>query len=112
GRSQILYRRSQRSWNRKTPRARSMAQQPSRELPSADPAARAEDAGFQESGLSPEISLNARSRIQYLQRPAPSDFSKNASSLSGGGDECVARGSCCRLKMFEASNSRALLSTM
>jgi hypothetical protein len=89
-----------------------MAQQPGGELPSTDPATREEDAGFQESGLSPEISLNSRSRIQYLQRPAPFDISKNTPRLSSGGDEHMARGSCRRLTIFQAKNSRVLLSAM
>ena len=41
-------------------------------------------------------------RAENLQRPTPSDFGKNASSLSGGCDECVARSSFRRLIIFEA----------
>jgi hypothetical protein len=42
-----------------------MAQQPGGELPSTDPTTRTQDAAFQESGLSPKISLNSRSHLQY-----------------------------------------------
>jgi transposase-like protein len=65
----------------------------------------------QEPGLSPEISLNPRSHIQYLQRPTPSHFSQNTPSLSCVGYGHVARSSCSRLKMFETQNSRVLFST-
>jgi hypothetical protein len=46
---------SRSTWDRKTPRARSMAQQPSREFTSTDPTTRTQDAGFQESGFSPKF---------------------------------------------------------
>ena len=45
------------SWDRKTPRARSMAQQPSREFASTDPTTRTQDAEFQERRFSAKISF-------------------------------------------------------
>jgi hypothetical protein len=60
-----------------------------------------QDAMVQEPGLRPEISLNLRSHLQYLQRPSPSDFSQNIPSLSCIGYRHVARGSRGRLKLFE-----------
>src|ERR1700730_2971964 len=44
-----------------------MAQQPGRELATTDTTTRTQDARFQESRFSPEISLNSRSRLQQLQ---------------------------------------------
>src|ERR1700751_2041447 len=87
-----------------------MAQQPSGELPSTDATARTQDAAFQESWLSPEISLNSRSCLQQFQCSTSSHFGKHTPRLSSGGDERMARGSCRRLIMFEARNSRVLLS--
>src|SRR5450631_3187048 len=49
--------------------------------------------------------------LQHFQRPTSSHFCKDAPSLSRVGYEHVARGSRGRLKMFEAQNSRVLLST-
>src|SRR5450631_4267855 len=76
-----------------------MAQQSSGEFASTDPATRTQDAGFQESGFSPKISLNARSRLQHFQRPASSHLSKNAPSLQGHGDADVARSRCCGVSL-------------
>src|ERR1700730_18201232 len=72
--------------------------QQSREFASTDPPTRTQDARVQEPGLSPEISLNPRSHLQYLQRPTPSHFSQNTPSLSCVGYGHVARGSRGRLK--------------
>src|SRR5271169_2840876 len=80
-----------------------MAQQPSREFASTDPPTRTQDARFQESGFSPEISLNPRSHLQYFQCSTPSHLSKNAPSLSRVGDEHMARGSRGRLTIWEAA---------
>ena len=60
-----------------------MAQQPSREFTSTDPTTRTQDAGFQESGFSPKISLNPRSRLQHFQRPTPSHLRKKRTEPSG-----------------------------
>jgi hypothetical protein len=70
---------------RAQPQACPGAQQPSREFASTDPTTRTQDAGFQESGFSPKISLNPRSRLQHFQRPTPSHLRKNAPSLQGHG---------------------------
>ena len=72
-------------------RARSMAQQSSREFASTDPTTRTQDARFQERRVSAKISLNPRSDLQHLQRPTPSHLSKNAPSLPGIGDADMAR---------------------
>src|SRR5450759_2255875 len=88
-----------------------MAQQPSRELASANPTEGARDARFQEPGISPAISLNPRSRLQHLQRPTSSDISIDAPCLPCFSDELVARGSHCRLKTCETQAFRILRST-
>ena len=59
----ILCRRSQSSWNRKTPRAWPMAQQSSGEFASANPTKGEEDARVQERGIRAKISLNPRSHL-------------------------------------------------
>src|SRR3984893_15250360 len=69
-----------------------------REFASTDPPTRTQDARVQEPGLSPEISLNPRSHLQYLPPPTPSHFSQNTPSLSCVGYGHVARGSRGRLK--------------
>src|SRR5882724_10919902 len=86
-----------------------MAQQPSRELASTDQTKGAQDAGIQELGFSPAISLDPRSRLQHLQRPTPPLISPNAPRLSGGGDEHVARGTRGRLKICETQAFRVLV---
>ena len=78
---------------------RGMARQPSREFASTDPTTRTQDAGFQESGFSPKISLNPRSRLQHFQRPTPSHLRKNAPSLQGHGDADVARRRRCGVSL-------------
>jgi hypothetical protein len=50
-----------------------------------------EDARVQERGIGAKISLNPRSHLSHVQRPTPSDVSKNAPSLQGLSHECVAR---------------------
>ncbi len=54
---------SQSSWDRKTPRTRSMAQQSSGEFASADPTNGEEDARVQERGIRAKISLSACSSL-------------------------------------------------
>jgi hypothetical protein len=88
--AEILRRRSQSSWNRKTPRAWSMAQQSSGEFASANPTNGEEDASVQDRGIPSKISLNPRSHLQHFQRPTPSDISKNTPSLQGHGFAGVA----------------------
>jgi hypothetical protein len=68
-----------------------MAQQSSGEFASANPTKREEDARVQERGIRAKISLNPRSHLEHLQRPTPSDISKNAPSLQGIGHAGVAR---------------------
>ena len=60
-----------------------MAQQSSGEFASANPTKGEEDARVQERGIRAKISLNPRSHLQHIQRPAPSDIGKNAPSLQG-----------------------------
>src|SRR3984893_19494281 len=68
-----------------------MAQQSSGEFASANPTKGEEDARVQERGIRAKISLNPRSHLQHLQRPTPSDISKNAPSLQGISHAGVAR---------------------
>ena len=68
-----------------------MAQQSSGEFASANPTKGEEDARVQERGIRAKISLNPRSHLQHLQRPTPSDISKNAPSLQGLSHAGVAR---------------------
>src|SRR3984893_8090338 len=68
-----------------------MAQQSSGEFASANPTKREENARVQERGIRAKISLNPRSHLQHLQRPTPSDISKNAPSLQGLSHAGVAR---------------------
>jgi hypothetical protein len=69
-----------------------MEEQSGGEFASANSTVGAQDAMFQERPRRTEIPLNARRRLQHLQRPAPSDFSRNAPHASHCGDERVARG--------------------
>ncbi len=46
------------------------------EFASADPTAGAQDATLQERGLSPQVPLNPRRRLQHFQRPTPSHVSQ------------------------------------
>src|ERR1700737_2451166 len=68
-----------------------MAQQSSGEFASDNPTKGKEDARVQERGIRAKISLNPRSHLQHLQRPTPSDISKNAPSLQGLSHAGVAR---------------------
>jgi hypothetical protein len=76
-----------------------MAQQSSGEFASTNPTTRTQDAGFQEPGFSPEISLNLCSCLQQLQRSRSSHFSKNAPGLSGVGDADLARSCRCGVRL-------------
>jgi hypothetical protein len=69
------------------------------EFASTDPTTITQNAGFQESGFSPKISLNPRSRLQHFQRPTPSHLRKNAPSLQGHGDADVARRRRCGVSL-------------
>src|SRR5215472_11600430 len=69
-----------------------MAEQSRRKLASAHPQKGAQDAAFQESGLSPEISVRTRGRLQHFQRPASSDHTTDPPSPPRCGDEHMARG--------------------
>ena len=66
--------------------SRVMEEQQSREFASADATAGAQDAAVQERRFSAEIPVNARRRLQPLQRPTSSHFSPNAPRASGCGD--------------------------
>jgi hypothetical protein len=62
-----------------------MAQQQGGEFTSTDPTTRTQDAGVQERGVSPKISLNPRHDLQHIQRPTPPHLSQNEPSLPGLG---------------------------
>ena len=62
------------------------------EFASADPTAGAQDATLQERGLSPEVPLNPRRRLQHFQRPTPSHVSSISPRATRRGDDHVARG--------------------
>src|SRR5476651_2083315 len=76
-----------------------MEKQSGREFASTDPPKGAQDAALQKPRLSPEIPINACSRIQHLQRPTPPHIGPNASHLPCCGDEHVARRSRGCLKL-------------
>jgi len=67
-----------------------LEEQSGREFASADPTAGAQDATLQERGLSPEVSLNPRRRLQHFQRPTPSHVSSITPRATRRGDEHVA----------------------
>src|SRR5690349_13913722 len=69
-----------------------MAEQSRRKLASAHPQKGAQDAAFQESGLSPAVSVHTRSRLQHFQRPASPDNTTDPPSPPRCGDEHMARG--------------------
>jgi hypothetical protein len=69
---------------------RAMEEQSGREFASADPTAGAQDAALQERGLSPEVSLNPRRRLQHFQRPTPSHVSSITPRAPRRGDDHVA----------------------
>ena len=77
-------------------------EQSGREFASADPTAGAQDATLQERGLSPEVPLNARRRLQHFQRPTPSHVSSISPRATRRGDDHVARGRRGGLKMRKA----------
>ena len=62
------------------------------EFASADPTAGAQDATLQERGLSPEVPLNPRRRLQHFQRPTPSHVSSISPRATRRRDDHVARG--------------------
>ena len=67
-------------------------EQSGREFASTDPTAGAQDATLQERGLSPEVPLHPRRRLQHFQRPTPSHVSSNTPRPTRRGDDHVARG--------------------
>src|SRR5476651_1025946 len=77
-----------------------MEEQSGREFASTDPPKGAQDAALQKPGLSPEVPLNPRRRLQHLQRPTPPYIGPNAPKLPRCGDAYVARGSCGFLKLM------------
>ena len=54
---------------------------------------------FKSAGLGAEIPLHARRRLQYLQRPTPSHLGSNAPDATRRGDEHVARGRRCGVRI-------------
>src|SRR5271157_2851820 len=85
-----------------------MEEQSGREFTSADPTAGAQDATLQERGLSPEVPLNPRRRLQHIQRPTPSHVSQIPPRATRRGDDHVARGRRGGLKIRKAQTARAL----
>jgi hypothetical protein len=85
-----------------------MEEQSRREFASANPTKGTQDATFQKPWLSPEIPLNPRCRLQYLQRPTPPHISPNAPKLTRHGNEHLARGSHGYLKLRETQAFRIL----
>src|SRR5271165_4669041 len=79
-----------------------MEEQSGREFTSADPTAGAQDATLQERGLSPEVPLNPRRRLQHIQRPTPSHVSQITPRATRRGDYHVARGRRGGLKIRKA----------
>src|SRR5262245_28484708 len=69
-----------------------MAQQSSRELASTNPTTGAQDAGVQECGVGPTISVLPCCHLRHLQRPAPPDLSQDAPSVPSLCHADVARG--------------------
>src|SRR6476469_1441373 len=66
-----------------------------RELASTDPTTGAQDAGVQECGISPTISVRPRRHLQHLQRPASPHLSEDTPVIPSLGHADVARGDCC-----------------
>src|SRR6476620_450587 len=66
-----------------------------RELASTDPTTGAQDAGVQECGISPTISVRLRRHLQHLQRPASPHLSEDTPVIPSLGHADVARGDCC-----------------
>src|SRR5215470_2491761 len=69
-----------------------MAQQPSGELASTNPTKGTQDAGVQECGISPTISVRPCCHLQHLQRPAAPHLSKDAPGIPSLGHADLARG--------------------
>src|SRR5208282_1877711 len=86
-----------------------MEEQQSREFASADTETGAQDAAVQEPGFSPEISFHTRRRLQYFQRPAPSHLGSNAPDATRRGDEHVARGRRCGVRIPAPNGSITLV---
>ena len=62
----------------------------------------AQDATLQERGLSPEVPLNPRRRLQHFQRPTPSHVSQITPRATRRSDDHVARGRRGGLKIRKA----------
>jgi hypothetical protein len=75
-------------------RQRSMAQQPSRELPSPTRRRDRRMQRFKSPGSARILLSTYAATYDNFNVQPPSHFSKNAPSVSRDGDECVARGSC------------------
>ena len=69
-----------------------MEEQSGREFASSNSTVGAQDATLQERGLSPEVSLNPRRRLQHFQRPTPSHVSSISPRATRRGNDHVARG--------------------
>src|SRR5580700_3094241 len=85
---------------------RPMEEQSGREFASADPTAGAQDATLQERGLSIEVPLNPRRRLQHFQPPTPSHVSSITPRATRRGDDHVARGRRGGLKIRKVDRSR------
>ena len=78
-----------------------------RELASTDPTTGAQNAGVQECGISPTISVRPRCHLQHLQRPASPHLSENTPVIPSLGHADVARGDCCGVIAIECWICRA-----
>lgn len=92
GRPAFVWSCSSGSWHLGSPSTRSLAQQSRGEFASADTTTRAKDAGVQEPGFSPEISLRSCRHLQHVQCSTPSHFSEDPPSFSLFGDGDAVRG--------------------
>src|SRR6476620_10482251 len=61
----------------------------------------AQDAGLQECGISPTISVRPRRHLQPLQRPASPHLSEDTPVIPSLGHADVARGDCCGVIAIE-----------
>ena len=78
-----------------------MEEQSSGEFASANPATRAKDARLQKPRISPEFSLNTRSRLQRILRSTPSHIGLHIPSISRIGNEHMPSDCCCSLNRPE-----------
>ena len=68
-----------------------------------------EDAGVQECGISPAISVRLRCHLQHLQRPAAPHISKDAPGVPSLGHANMARGRRCGMIAIECTICRVII---